>query len=177
MVNGNTPKNLQELYKFYNHNNPFYPNFTGIHSMTNPQVPPKVYLNPVIMSLSIKLDLSIYNILEYIQRGDFNGIRGDERGAEIDKYFDRNLAAGGVSNCKRVFKKINEAHLKLKWTIDKPVNQLLNQYSKYDFRKIENQNSYYFYEKRGGWSYSPGIFILKYGKEQPSFLNWREPPF
>ena len=183
MVNGDTPKNLQELYEFYDYKNSWFPT-------SGASAPPKVYLNPLILLLSKKLNVSLYDILEYIQNGnDWNASLQDAVDAEISRYFYLDGAMGSCDKTTKVFKAINEKYLELEWNINEPINQLLNQKSSYYFRTIENKihfesllafplaNRYYLYENRGGWSYSPGIFILKNGKEQPSFLNWRESPF
>jgi len=196
MVNGNTPKNLQELYKFYNKDNSFYPPSpppiymsqfplpNHPHPPSHPMLhPPKVYLNPSILLLSEKLDISLYYTLESIQEGEVKCAWPTyEQYEEINDFFNMDKAAGSCSTTTKVFKKISEGLN----NINEPINQFLNQDSLYDFRNISNlldrtelpiEHDYYLYQKSGGWSYSPGIFILKYGEEQPLFLNWRESPF
>jgi hypothetical protein len=193
MVNGNTPKNLQELYEFYNYKNAWLPTLTP-HQKLYPNeytIPPEVYLNPLILLLSKKLNVSLYDILEYIQNRDDYNRRPEfqlDADTEISKYFNLDAAMGSCSATTKVFETINEKYLELEWTINEPINQLLNQNSPYHFKTFTSAqkefplaNRYYLFESRqgykGGWSYSPGIFILKYGEEQPLFLNWRESPF
>ena len=187
MVTGNTPKNLQELYKFYGRDNTFYPSL----SSPPPSIflpPPNIYLNPSILLLSEKLDISLYDTLESIQQGELHDsawLTDNEAYNILNEYFNIGRAAGACSATTKVFKKISKG---LK-NINEPINQFLNQDSQYDFRNIivkrglleraelPIEHGYYLYQRRGGWSYSPGIFILKYGEKQPSFLNWRESPF
>ncbi len=190
MVKGNAPKNLEELYKFYNKNNPFFPTLTVPPFLTSP--PPKVYLNPSILLLCKIFDISLFGALESIQEGDLIGIPSTMIDGSADAYnnvydrfnvyFNMDKAAGSCAATTKVFKKISKGLN----NINEPINQFLNQDSLYDFRNISSfldrpklpiEHGYYLYETLGGWSYSPGIFILKYGQEQPSFLNWREPPF
>ena len=181
MVNRNTSKNSQELYKFYNKDNSFYP-------LPKPfpipfKSPPKVYLNPSILLLSKKLDISLYETLESIQMGEVvSAWPTNEQFRQFNVYFNMDRAAGACSATTKVFKKISKG---LK-NINEPINQFLTQDSLYDFRNIRGlldraelpiEHEYYLYQRRGGWSYSPGIFILNYGEKQPSFLNWRESPF
>tara|TARA_R110001592_G_scaffold362102_1_gene674910 strand:- start:712 stop:1305 length:594 start_codon:yes stop_codon:yes gene_type:complete len=197
MVTGNTPKNLQELYKFYGRDNTFYP--WALHSLPTLTThfghspPPNIYLNPSILLLSEKLDFSIYEILESIQSplSSLGPDLNDGEYSEINKYFKLDFKKGDCSTTTKVFKNIGEG---LK-NINKPINQFLNKNSRYMFKKITTteynyndqrqrkikllplENSYYFFDRTGGWSFSAGIFILKYGEEQPSFLNWRNSPF
>ena len=186
MVTGNTPKNLQELYNFYNKNNSFYPTHTPTPTNPHPPPPPpKVYLNPSILLLSKKLDISLYDTLESIQQGELHDsawLTDNEAYNILNEYFNIGSAAGACSATTKVFKKISNG---LK-NINEPINQFLNQDSQYDFRnargllkraELPMEHGYYLYQRKGGWSYSPGIFILKYGEKQPSFLNWRESPF
>ena len=177
MVTGNTPNNLQELYKFYNKYNAFLPMWKGDADEFLPATP-KVYLNPSILLLSKKLDISLYDTLESIQQGELH----DSAWLTDNEAFNIGSAAGACSATTKVFKKISNG---LK-NINEPINQFLNQDSQYDFRKVRGlleraelpiEHGYYLYQRKGGWSYSPGIFILKYGEKQPSFLNWRESPF
>jgi hypothetical protein len=183
MVNRKTSKNSQELYKFYNKDNSFYP-LTSKIGAENP--PPKVYLNPSILLLSKKLDFSLYETLESIQQGEVvSAWPTNEQFRQFNVYFNMGGAAGPCPATTKVFRKISKG---LK-NINEPINQFLNQDSLYDFRNIgvirglldsgelPIEHEYYLYQRRGGWSYSPGIFILNYGEKQPSFLNWRESPF
>ena len=99
---------------------------------------------------------------------------------EINKYFNLDLQKGVCLATTKVFKNIDKG---LK-NINEPINQFLNEVSRYCFKSCDiytiqekEKNSYCLFELSGGWTYSPGIFILKYGEEQPLFLNWRKSPF
>ena len=199
MANADTYlKNLQELYEFYNYKNAWLPTLTP-HQKLYPNeytIPPEVYLNPLILLLSKKLNVSLYVILEYIQNRDgynhpdavFGGELPNDADTEISKYFNLDAAMGSCGATTTVFERITGRYNNMEWTINEPINQLLNQNSPHHFKTFTSAqkefplaNRYYLFESRqgykGGWSYSPGIFILKYGEEQPLFLNWRNSPF
>ncbi len=200
MANADTYlKNLQELYEFYDYKNAWLPTLTPLQKLYPNEytIPPEVYLNPLILLLSKKLNVSIYDILEYIQHRDaynpdavFGGELPNDADTEISKYFNLDAEMGRCSATTKVFEKITGKYNNMEWTIDEPINQFLNQVSLYYFKthaafKFTSPhlpslaNRYYLYESMGnrGWSFTPGIFILKYGEEQPLFLNWRNSPF